>query len=274
MGTATAAVLVALAVVVFGLDPLMTIVAFLVVALGGTLWLLAEMRAERKRLALEVVDLETSALLLAERLRVAREVHDLVSHGLGMITVRASSTLHLAQQDGKSTLTEREQVLVKALSDIEATSREATSGLRRTIQALRAPEESATLQPTENLTALPEIIAQAHSAGLTVGIRHGDLGDIPISLQGAIVALIREGVANSARHAGPTNVAIELDHDESVTVSIHDAGPTPAWSAQPGSGHGLLGLRERIESLGGTLHAGPHCSGTGYELRAVFEVDR
>lgn len=274
MGTATAVVMVALAVVVFGLDPLMTIVAFLVVALGGALWLLVEMRAKSKRLAVEVDDLETSALLLAERIRVAREVHDLVSHGLGMITVRSSSTLHLAQQDGESTLTEREQVLVKALSDIEATSREATSGLRRTIQALRAPEESATLQPTENLTALPEIIAQAQSAGLTVGIRHGDLGDIPISLQGAIVALIREGLANSARHAGPTNVAIELDHDETVTVSIYDAGPTPAWSAQPGSGHGLLGLRERIESLGGTFHAGPHCSGTGYELRAAFEVDR
>ncbi|MFF9322967.1 sensor histidine kinase [Streptomyces sp. NPDC014735] len=266
-----AAALVAVAMVVLGLNPWMTAVVILVVALGTAAWALVELRNERARLRTEVLDLEVSALLLAERIRVAREVHDLVSHGLGMITVRASSALHLARQDPGTSPTESEHALFEALTDIERTSREATTGLRRTIQALRDPDETAALQPVESLEALPAVIAQSEAAGLAVTYQHGDVSGIPASVQATIVALVREGMANAARHAGPTDVHLSLDHDHGVvTVSVQDAGPSPSWRARTGSGHGLIGLRERVAALGGTLHAGPGDSGAGYELRAVF----
>jgi signal transduction histidine kinase len=83
--------------------------------------------------------------------------------------------------------------------------------------------------------------------------------------------LVREGLANAARHAGPTDVVVDLDSEgNAVTVRVRDAGPVSSWRARPGSGHGLTGLRERVTALGGTLHAGP--SAGGFELRAVFPV--
>ncbi|MBO3735302.1 sensor histidine kinase [Glycomyces niveus] len=264
VAAAAAAVLIAVAALLLGLSPLATAAAALVFALAAALWALVRLRRERARLRTEVHDLEVSALLLAERIRVAREVHDLVSHGLGMITVRASSALHLAGQDPG-----RADALSAALADIEQTSREATSGLRRTIQALRDPDETAALRPVETLEALPAIIAGAEASGLTVDYRHGDTAAVPASVQATIVALVREGLANAARHAGPTAVAVDLDSDQdAVTVRVRDAGPAPSWRARPGSGHGLTGLRERVAALGGTLHAGPAAG--GYELRAAF----
>lgn len=260
-----ASALLVLAVLTFGLNPLATAVValVLVLALAVALWTVARLRGERARLRGEVRDLEVAALLLAERIRVAREVHDLVSHGLGMITVRASSALHLAGRDPDA--------LAAALEDVERTSREATGGLRRTIEALRDPDEAAALRPVESLEALPGIVAGAEASGLTVVYRDGDVSGIPTSVQGTIVTLVREGLANAARHAGPTDVAVDLDSDgDAVHVCVRDAGPVPSWHARPGSGHGLTGLRERVTALGGTLHAGPVAG--GFELRAVFPV--
>ncbi|WP_158630254.1 sensor histidine kinase [Glycomyces terrestris] len=256
-----AAALLVLVVLLLGLSPLATAAAALAVALAVALWAVARLRGERTRLRAEVRDLEVAALLLAERIRVAREVHDLVSHGLGMITVRASSALHLAGRDPDA--------LAAALEDVERTSREATGGLRRTIQALRDPGEAAALRPVESLEALPAIVAGAEAAGLAVAYRPGDLAGVPASVQATVVAVVREGLANAARHAGPTDVAVDVDADgDAVTVTVRDAGPAPAWRARPGSGHGLTGLRERVAALGGALHAGPAAG--GFELRAVF----
>ncbi|QAY69479.1 sensor histidine kinase [Xylanimonas protaetiae] len=254
---------------VMGIDPRVTAVVVLTAILATAAWLLLRARRERARLAAQVDDLEVSALLLAERVRVARDVHDLVSHGLGMITVRAASAAFLAQQGADPPPTARETALLDALGDIERISREATDGLRRTLDALRNPDDAA-LAPIDSLDTIPAVMKHAQAAGLRVGYTYGGAETIiPASIQPTIVAVVREGLANAARHAGPTSVEVTIDHDPgAVTVLVRDAGPTPGWAAEPGARHGLLGLRERVAAQGGRLHAGPTMP--GYELRAVF----
>jgi signal transduction histidine kinase len=266
------AALVLIAVVMLGLNPWVTAALVLCAALVVAVRNVVKLRRERARLASEVHDLEVSALLLGERIRVAREVHDLVSHGLGMITVRASSAAHLADRADGFERSEREHALMAALADVEALSREATTGLRQTLQALRDPDDALDLHPVETLEAMHAVIAQAETAGLSVTYRHGELADIPLSFQATVVALVREGLANAARHAGPTEVLVDIDrHEDTVAVSVRDEGPRDSWRARPGSGHGLLGLRERVAALGGTMSAGPLAGDRGYLLRATFE---
>ncbi|HEX5595951.1 MAG TPA: histidine kinase [Micromonosporaceae bacterium] len=243
------------------------------VAIGGaiavTIWALLELRRERAHHKAELARWEASQTVLAERVRIARELHDIVSHGLGMITVRAATAKHLHSQRPDQNPGAAERSLLEALDDVEGVSRQATGELRRMLQALRNPDEMAPRHPTENLESLPEVIADAEFAGLDVDLNHPDLGAVSLGTQAVVCAVIREGLSNAARHAGPTRVRVSLlRQDETIVVIIDDEGPETGWSSKPGAGHGLLGLRERVKSLGGTLEAGPH--GSGYRLYATL----
>jgi two-component system sensor histidine kinase DesK len=210
--------------------------------------------------------------VLAERLRIARDLHDIVSHGLGMITVRAGTARHLHSQRPREDEHPGEEALLEALADVENASREATQELRHMLEALRESDEVAPRHPTDSLESLPAIIAGARRAGLHVELHHADLGALSPSVQLAICAIVREGLGNIARHAGSTRARIELsDVSDAVTVAVTDDGPSAGWAGEPGSGHGLVGLHERVTNLGGTLEAGPHIS--GYRLSAKLPKD-
>ncbi|XBH21205.1 histidine kinase [Jonesiaceae bacterium BS-20] len=268
-----ALLVVVLGVLIFGVNPLYVAGVLLLVTLSVVLWVLIQVRRDKLQLMSEVHSLETSAILLTERVRVAREVHDLVSHGLGMITVRASSASYLATQGHGVSLSNREDELLAALADIERVSREATGGLRQTILSLRDPDEGAWLTPVETLAALPDVLRAAQAAGLVVTYHAGEMSEVPVAVQTAIVVLVREGLANAARHAGPTDVTVVLSQEEGVVKAcVKDSGPSEDWQAKSGTGHGLIGLRERITAVGGSLHAGPRDEGRGYELKAIFTV--
>lgn len=232
------------------------------IALPVTLWAVFQLRAERAAHETALTRWDASEAIFAERLRMARDLHDLVSHGLGMITVRAASARHLYARNAS------ESALLEAIEDVEVLSRQATLELRRMLEALREGDDSAPRHPTDTLASLPEIIAGARRAGLCVELDQEDLGLVSPGVQLAICAIVREGLDNSARHAGMTRVRVNLSRKQDfIFIIVTDDGAGPGWAAAPGAGHGLIGLRERVTSLGGTVHAGPYR--TGFRLEAT-----
>lgn len=255
------AAVLAVAFVVLGADPLL---AAALVAVAGLLvagWAVLRLRGERSAHAADLATWADSQAVLTERLTIARDLHDLVSHGLGLITVRAASARHTSASGTAP------PELLEALADVETISRQATAELRRMLLALRTGDEPAPLRPAESLDALGDLVDATRRAGIDVELRAEDLPDLPAGVQLAVCAVVREGLANAARHAGTTTVEVAVRAaGGGVLVEVTDAGPTGAWSAAPGAGHGLTGLRERVGLLGGAVECGPH--GTGFRLAA------
>jgi two-component system sensor histidine kinase DesK len=213
-------------------------------AITAAVWAVRRWRADRYEYERRLTEWAATEAVLAERLRIARDLHDLVSHGLGLITVRVAATRYEPQP----------AQMRAALDDIETASRETTAELRRMLTVLRDPASPGPRAPLEGLEALPEIARSARSFGLRVVLSGADLGGVSPGVQVAVCRTVREGLANTARHAGPADVAVRVRREgEHVVVSVADSGPAIGWRATPGAGHGLAGLRERVGSLGGTL---------------------
>jgi signal transduction histidine kinase len=198
-----------------------------------------------------------------ERLRIARDLHDLASHGLGLITVRAAATGYLTGDDADA---ERQ----RAMADIERIGRSTTVELRRMLALLRRPGgDPAPLHPADTLAELPTIVADAEQAGLIVQLDAEDLGSVSRSTELTICTVVREALANTLRHAGPTTAHIAITAARGIIdIDIRDDGPAPDWRPHPGAGHGLTGLRERLTVHDGTLTA--DTAGTGYRLHATL----
>ncbi len=192
-----------------------------------------------------------------ERLRIAGDLHDLVSHGLGIITVRAASG-RIAGGDEA----------LRALADIERVGRETTTELRRMLGVLRTPG-TAPLRPADTLEDLPGIVRAAGAAGLDATLRRGALGEVTPGVQLTVCAIVREALGNALRHAGPTRVRVEVDREDGcVAVRVRDDGPSGTPPHRPGSGHGLAGLAARVAAFGGTLRSGPE--GSGFAVTALL----
>lgn len=256
LGAATAALA---ATFVLGLS--WPFVITLVAVLGSvSAWAIIRLRVERNEHKTALAQRDAHQAVLAERLRLARDLHDIVSHGLGMITVRAASAAHLHTRRPDA------QALLTAIEDIQAISRTATVELRRMLNALRDVGQQPTRHPTDTLDALDEIIAGARRAGLRVQLHREDLGPVSPGVQVAICRIVREGLANAARYAGHSTVDIHLTRTpDAISLTITDDGPHGDWAPTPGAGHGLIGLRERVTSLGGTLTARPRATAHGHQ---------
>ncbi|GGQ24079.1 sensor histidine kinase [Streptosporangium pseudovulgare] len=283
-----------LAVVV---PPMITVAAF-----GVAVWAVRRGRAERAAHEARLTEWAASEAVLVERLRVARDLHDIVSHGLGLVTVRAAAARHVidagdaargavrdttggtacdAARDAASD-TARDAAsdtacdaacdaavreAREALADIEEASRHATTELRRMLTVLRRTDGPEALDPVEDLGRVPGIVRAARLAGLRVRLDLGPVGEVSPGVQVAVCKVIREALDNAARHAGPTGVRVRLRRDaDAVVVTVDDDGPAGHWTARPGAGHGLLGLNERVTALGGVLDA--ERAGRGFRVTA------
>lgn len=229
-------------------------------ALAVLAWALVITRRQRRAYEDELTAWAAERAAQAERLRLARELHDLASHGLGLITVRAAAARTVTGPAGDA---ER----AAALADIERAGRQATTELRRMLAVLRGPGDETPLRPTETLADLPRVVEAARVSGVTATLELGDLGEVSGGTQLAVCAIVREALANTARHAGPAAARVTVRRaDDAIVVTVTDDGPVAGWVPQPGAGAGLAVLRERIGALGGTLTAGP--AGRGYRLTA------
>jgi len=246
-----ASVLVMAMCTVGGRGPLVNVLAPLIVggAVAAAIWAVRRSRADRMAYEARLTAWAASEAVLAERLRIARDMHDIVSHGLGLITVRAAATRHLAKP----------AEVELALTDIEDASRHATAELRRMLAVLRESSAASRRGPVESVDDLPGIVRGASLAGLRIQLELEPLGPVSQGVQVAVCKVVREALSNAARHAGPTDVLVRVYRDGThVVVTVADTGPSvDGWRPSPGAGHGLVGLRERVGSLGGTLSAEP-----------------
>jgi signal transduction histidine kinase len=227
--------------------PLAIVLPSLIVggAVAAAVWAVRRSRADRNAYESRLTAWAASEAVLAERLRIARDLHDIVSHGLGLITVRAAATRHLPKP----------AEVQAALTDIEDASRHATAELRRMLAVLREPSTADPRAPLDNLDDLPGIVRGASLAGLRTRLTAEPLGPVSQGVQVAVCKTVREALSNAARHAGPTDVRVRVYRNGAdIVVTVADTGPpVDGWRASPGAGHGLAGLRERVGNLGGTL---------------------
>ncbi|MBT2901485.1 sensor histidine kinase [Streptomyces sp. McG3] len=219
----------------------------------------AEARREERRRAEHVRD--------EERLRVARDLHDIVSHNLSLIAVRAGVAAHVAQADP--------QEARAALRVIEETSRAALAEMRRTLGVLRT--EGAPLGPIPGLGGLGKLVEQARRAGVDVDLTVRGADSLVEGTQLTVYRVVQEGLTNAVKHAAPTRCRITVAADgETVRIDMTDDGPSggsrPTAGKLPG-GHGLTGLRERVRMYGGSVRAGPRPEG-GFAVCVRLPVGR
>jgi signal transduction histidine kinase len=199
-----------------------------------------------------------------ERLRIARELHDSLTHSISVIKVQAGVAIHLARKRG-------EQV-PDALVAIQEASRDATRELRATLEVLRTePGDDETAE--SGLDRLDDLIERVHAAGVPATVTiSGDERPLPPAVDRAAYRIIQEALTNVSRHAGPATASVRVAfRPGELTVQIDDDGhATP--DAPPVPGTGLIGMRERVTTLGGRLRAEPRPGG-GFTVRAELPAD-
>lgn len=210
----------------------------------------------------ELIETEAESRVQAERLRIARDVHDIVAHGLSVITVQSGVAAHNLDKNPVGAKV--------ALEEINSTGKRALEDLRAIVGVLRSTDEAAELRPTPaDPDDLSELIDQAGKAGVAVTTEI--LGAFPPDVtEAAVVALhrvVQESLTNVARHAGSVRTLVLVKHKrEGVTATIrNDAPKLPGKRSVPSTGVGVAGMTERAESLGGTLSARPRHDG-GFEV--------
>ncbi|MEU5506142.1 sensor histidine kinase [Streptomyces fungicidicus] len=218
-------------------------------------------RAERTR------EEEARRRVAEERLRVARDLHDLLAHSITLIGVQTSVAAHVLAADPERL---DRAAVARALDDIADTCRTARGELRTTLEVLREHGSPDTRGPLPGLDGVSDLVEAARLAGARVhqAVR---AGPVPPAVGAAAYRLVQEALTNAVRHAGPEPaVRVELREEGGVLrLSVTDDGTGPAPGGVPG--FGLVGMRERARSVGGTLDAGPRADG-GFEVSAVLPL--
>ena len=239
--------------------------------LAGTPWVFGrairhrrrrEQLLEERALILERErEQETRLAVEEERARIARELHDVVGHALGVIVLQAEGGRRLLGADPNET--------GRALQTIERTGREALTEMRRLVDMLRASEEQLALLPQPGLAQLEALAAQVRSAGVPVQVVIvGKQCPLPAGVDLSAYRIAQEGLTNVLKHAGPAAATVTLRYEKgAVTVEIVDNGAGGRPEARRASGHGLMGIRERVALFGGEVEAGPR-NGGGFAVLA------
>jgi signal transduction histidine kinase len=238
-------------------------------------WLLGHFahnyRAYAARLEERTAELERAREELArravveERLRLARELHDVVAHAMSVIAVQSGVGAHIATTQPKEAR--------RSLAAIEATSRAALEELRRLLGVLRQENEpKGDLAPVPGLANLDGLLAEAAKAGLAVRLQvNGTRPPLPAGVDLSAYRIVQEALTNVVKHAGSARAQVVVGYgDQEVRVEIIDDGRgavTSVSDGRVGSGHGLIGMRERVQAFGGDLQTGPRPGG-GFRVAA------
>lgn len=212
-------------------------------------------RSQRLAGELQVADARLAeAASRAERQRIARDVHDLVAHSLTVVVLHVGGARRVLRADPAAA--------EGALADAERVCRESLDGVRGVVGLLR--DDGA--DPRALSLDLGELAGAYRAAGLPVALRvDGDPAALPLVARVTLHHVVREALANAARHAGPGSAAsvdVAVDAGGATARIANDrraaAGASPAAPGGASSGgFGLVGLSERVASLGGQLHSGP-----------------
>jgi signal transduction histidine kinase len=208
-----------------------------------------------------------------ERVRIARELHDVVAHTLAVITVQAGVGRRLAAK--------RPQEASSALESIEMIGRTAQDELRVVLGLLREEEgEAGALAPAPRLVDLKELVDTVRASGTPVELRtSGTDRQLSPALELTVYRVVQEALTNVVRHAPGATAMVEVTVSaEQIRLAVSDEGPsgrsagTPARPPIPGTGHGIVGMRERIVAFGGSLVAEPIADG-GFHVLAEVPIE-
>jgi signal transduction histidine kinase len=229
----------------------------------------AELQARTERLEREREE-EARRAVTEERLRIARELHDVIAHSMSVIAVQSAVGNHVIDTQPAEAH--------QALAAIEATSRSALTEMRRLLGVLRQEgEPRGSLTPAPGLADLSSLVSQVQDAGLQVWINvEGQRGSVPPGIDLSAYRVIQEALTNVIKHADSAAATVTIRYrDDSVTVEIANQAPATPVARIPapraGSGHGIIGMRERVAVFGGQFAAGPGPDG-GFLVRACFPI--
>ncbi|MEU6482656.1 sensor histidine kinase [Streptomyces sp. NPDC046887] len=237
----------------------------------GAAWVVGRAVAERRAYAAGLAEQSAQRAVAEERLHIAREVHDIVSHSVGLIVVKASVANHVARS--------RPQEAYDALRVIESISRGALSEVRVLLGVLRSGIPGQAPADTESASALgvdalPELAERTCSAGVEVDLRVLHADRLPEGVGRSVFRIVQEALTNVVKHAAPTRcrVVVEATADE-VSVEVADGGRPGAGARTRPGGQGLVGMRERVEAYGGTFSSGTLPEG-GFRVTARIPFAR
>ena len=224
----------------------------------------AELEERATRLEREREE-RTHAAVAAERRRIARELHDVIAHTVSVMTVQAGAARLLLDDDPERA--------IEPLQSVEETGREALIEIRRLFEVTREDGDDVPFGPRPGIANLDALVEHARGAGLPVELAvEGEPVTLSPGLELAAYRVVQEALTNSLKHAGHTTaqVGVRFGRD-ALDVEIVDRGRGRARRA--GSGHGLIGMRERVALYGGELEAGPRSDG-GFAVRARLPVEQ
>jgi len=233
-------------------------------ALAGAWMVGRAVRAQRAYVARSAAHLAERAVT-AERLRIARELHDVLAHSMSLIAVKASVARHVLEL--------RPEEAGPALGVIETASRGALAEMRALLGVLRADageeEPSAGLAPAPGAAALPALRQRVAETGLRVEMALRGVQGLPAGLDLTVYRIVQEALTNVLRHAAATECRVTaVAAGGAIDIRVTDDGRGGAHPAPTGgTGHGLVGMRERVAMYGGTFTAGPRAGG-GFEVCA------
>ncbi|GGT98701.1 hypothetical protein GCM10010226_89900 [Streptomyces phaeofaciens] len=216
------------------------------------------------------------AALAQERAHIARELHDIVAHNVSLMVVQTIAADRVQDRDGAKAH--------ELHRSIEQTGRAAVTELRRLLLVLRTDDEEegepSRQPPQPTMEQIPALVDSVRAAGLDIDfVTSGEPGELSAGFELAVYRVIQEAFTNTLKHAGHTSAQLSLtwQRDRSLVLHVCDTGRRPGHEDTPlvrtlkGAGHGLVGMRERVAAVGGTLRTGQRPSG-GYCVHATIPL--
>ncbi|MFF3733257.1 sensor histidine kinase [Streptomyces sp. NPDC002476] len=224
-------------------------------------------RLEREREA------QSKVAVAAERARIARELHDVVAHNVSVMVVQADGAAYVmdvAPDQAK-----------QALETISSTGRQALAEMRRLLGVLRTgdAEESGEYVPQPDVGQIEDLVEQVRQTGLTVDFKiEGTPRPLPSGVELTAYRIVQEALTNTRKHGGPdAGASVRLVYfDDGLGLLVEDDGRGASHEmyedgGADGAGHGMIGMRERVGMVGGTLDAGPRPGG-GFRISALLPL--
>ena len=262
--------------------------------LAAALYGIVNWRRDRHALARQTARAERErerGAVLEERARIARELHDVVAHHMSMIAVRAETAPYrLAAAAGPGAADLPEPVLTE-FGAISGAAREALTQMRGLLGVLRSETAGQAADPSDNsnrrgdrartppelapqprLEDVPGLVDAARRAGTAIDLTMpAEQSPLPPGVGLAAYRIVQESLSNAGRHAPGAAVSVVVAQEpRSVLLTIrNEPSATAGQRKADGTGHGLVGMRERVALLGGSLEAGPEADG-GFTVRAVL----
>lgn len=232
----------------------------------------AELEERAARLEKER-EAQSKVAVAAERARIARELHDVVAHNVSVMVVQADGAAYVMDTSPAQAR--------QALETISTTGRQALAEMRRLLGVLRTGEhqESGEYVPQPDVQQIEDLVEQVRTAGLTVDFKvEGTPRPLPSGVELTAYRIVQEALTNTRKHGGPdVGASVRLVYfDDGLGLLVEDDGRGAAHElyedgGADGQGHGLIGMRERVGMVGGTLDAGPRPGG-GFRISALLPL--